>query len=66
MPTPLRASADQEVRCFAGDRELDGVLPRTSGLVPLTAAEAEGLERTLAAGAGRMAVGQVVLRVDPP
>lgn len=65
MPMPLRASADQEVRCFAGERDLTDALPRTSGLVPLTAAEAEGLERALTAGAGRTVMGQVILRVDP-
>jgi hypothetical protein len=65
MPMPLRASTDQEVRCFAGERDLTDALPRTSGLVPLTPAEAEGLERALSARAGRLVTGQVILRVDP-
>ncbi|WP_448189748.1 DUF4384 domain-containing protein [Azospirillum sp. sgz301742] len=65
MPMPLQASADQEVRCVAGDRDLTDALPRTSGLVPLTPAETEGLERALTVGAGRMVTGQVILRVDP-
>ena len=64
MPMPLRATADQEVRCYAAERELSGALPRTSGLVPLTAAEAERLERALAGVGGRLVMGQVILRVD--
>lgn len=62
MPAPLRALTDQEVRCVASDRDWSEALPRPSGLVPLSAAEAEGLEKLLATG--RPAVGQVVLRVD--
>ncbi|WP_158284202.1 DUF4384 domain-containing protein [Azospirillum sp. TSO22-1] len=64
MPMPLRASTDQEVRCYATERDLSDALPRTSGLVPLTAAEAERLERALAGAAGRLVMGQVILRVE--
>ncbi|HYG85467.1 MAG TPA: DUF4384 domain-containing protein [Azospirillum sp.] len=64
MPVPMVATDDQEVRCFAAERELSDALPHTVGLVPLTTTETERLERTLAAGVGRVVMGQVILRVE--